>query len=138
MNNPTPISQTPAYKAAFKQYKTNLLKYEPGINWYFDEIKNGHGFNEELTLEIMQEMAKKVSPVGPAVSSEEVVDITPSWKEYEKIVGPTWDYAKYEAWTSAQTDAFYYGRGKDNFNVWEAYKIAASLGYKKVIMENYS
>ena len=49
--------------------------------------------------------------------------------------GPTRDFKK---WIDEQKDAFYYGRGKEDFSRFEAFAIAAKLGYKKVIMENYS
>jgi len=132
MTNSTTISKTPEYQAALKQYKTNLKKYQPGPKWYFGSFESGTRFDgTEITVADMQKSAALVSPIGPAVSVDEVENITPS---YDFFI----DYSQYEKWVDDQKDAFFYGREKCSFYTGEAYRIAASLGYKKVILENYS
>lgn len=135
-----PVVKTKEYKQALKAYKHGLKTYQPGPKWYFGSVEKGISFDGEfITIEKMQEMARNVNPIGPEVSVDEVVDITPSYEEFLKICGSDFGgYDNYTNWVKEQTDAFYYGRGKEDFFVWEAFQIAAKLGYKKVIMENYS
>jgi len=139
MTNSTTISKTPEYQAALKQYKTNLKKYQPGPKWYFGSFESGTRFDgTEITVADMQKSAALVSPIGPAVSVDEVENITPSYDFFIELCGPNMDYSQYEKWVDDQKDAFFYGREKCSFYTGEAYRIAASLGYKKVILENYS
>jgi hypothetical protein len=137
-----PIVNIPEYQHYLNIYKTNLTKYQPGPRWYFEGYEKGIGFNDEpITLEKMKKMAEGVSPIGPELHTDEVHDITPSWNWLcEQFPDPVmfFDYDKYTKWIQDQTDAFYYGRGKEDFFIHEAYSIAAKLGYRKVIMENYS
>ena len=136
----TAIANTPEYKQYFNQYKTNLLKYQPGVNWYFHNIADGNGFHGDITLEEMKEMAARVSPIGPALNPSQVVDITPSYKQVCELFPTKWgyDYNQYSQWINEQTDAFYYSREKYEFSVAEGLSIAAELGYRKVILENLS
>jgi hypothetical protein len=136
-----PIVKTPEYQQYLAQYKENLLKYQPGPQWYFGGVESGVGFdNHVITLEEMKGMARRVSPVGPEVHIDEVENITPSYdwlcKEFPDSFG--FDYDSYTKWISEQKDAFYYGRGREDFSAHEGYSIAARLGYRKVIMEDYS
>jgi len=108
---------------------------------YNDETNR---FDKLMTIEELKELVKRVSPVGPEVPVDEVVDITPSWdwlcencKSDDKSCH-FYDYNKYMDWVDSQTDAFYYSRGKEDFFKWEGYEIAAKLGYRKVIFENLS
>lgn len=137
-----PIVNSPEYQHYLNIYKTNLTKYQPGPKWYFGGVEKGLGFNNiPITLEKMREMAEGVSPIGPEVHVDEVFDVTPSWdwlcKQFPHP-GMFFDYDKYSTWIQEQTDTFYYGRGKEDFSAYEAYSIASKLGYRKVIMENYS
>jgi hypothetical protein len=134
------IANTPEYKQYFNQYQTNLLKFQPGVNWYFRNIEKGHGFQGAITLEEMKEMAARVSPVGQPLDPSQVTDITPSYEQLCESFPTKWgyDYNQYSQWISKQTDVFYYSREKHNFSVAEGYAIAAALGYHKVILENLS
>jgi hypothetical protein len=137
-----PIVQTPEYQHYLKIYKENLPKYQPGPRWYFGGVEKGIGFNQIfITLEDMKRMANSVSPIGPEIHIDEVHNITPTWEwlcEQFPDPGMFFDYDKYTQWIREQTDAFYYSRGKEDFSAYEAYSIAAKLGYRKVIMENLS
>lgn len=135
-----PIAETKEYKKALESYKHGLTTYQPGPKWYFGNVEKGISFDGSMiTLEQMQNMAINVNPIGPAFSIDEVEDITPSYDEFVKIVGADFSgYDNYTKWIDEQKDAFYYGRGKEDFSRYEAFAIAAKLGYKKVIMENYS
>lgn len=135
-----PIVETKEYQQALEAYKYGLTTYQPGPKWYFGGVEKGISFDGSLiTLERMQNMAINVNPIGPEMPVEEVVDITPSWQEYLQICGSDFSgYDNYTKWIDEQKDAFYYGRSKEDFFKWEAFEIAAKLGYKKVIMENYS
>lgn len=131
----TQIAKSPEYQAALAQYKTNLEMYQGETKWYYEGYESGINFHgEEITLEEMQWAAKKVSPIGPPVAVHVIEDVTPSWEEYCKFE----DYNAYRDWVSAQDDVFYYSRGRENFHVGTGLFIAASLGYKKIIMENLS
>jgi hypothetical protein len=139
MNIATTIANTPEYKQYFNQYKTNLLKYQPG-RWYFDNIEKGIGFHENISLEEMKKMAKKVSPIGPAVLISEIENVTPSYdqicKQFPGDIG--YSYQKYTQWISEQDDIFYYARGREDYSAHEAYLIASKLGYRKIITEDLS
>ena len=50
----------------------------------------------------------------------------------------SFDYDEYQDWIAKQKDVFSYSRGREDFSVMEAFSIAASLGYRKVIMEDLS
>jgi hypothetical protein len=137
-----PIVKTPEYQKYLKMYKSNLLKYQPGPRWYFGGVEEGIGFNDRLiTLEEMKNMAERVSPIGPGLRIDEVEDATPSWdwlcENFPDSIS-FYNYEKFQDWVDQQTDIFYYGRGKEDFFTHEAYSIAAKLGYRKIIMENYS
>lgn len=136
-----PIVNSVEYQEYLNIYKTNLLKYQPGPKWYFGGVEEGIGFEQKvITLDEMKKMADNVSPIGPEVHIDEVVNITPSWDWLcEQFPSASFfDYNKYRQWIDEQTDAFYYGRGREDFSSHEAYSIAAKLGYRKVIMENFS
>ena len=123
------------YRALVNQYKTNLLKYQPGPKWHFGGIESGIDFEgNPITIDEMKRLVAKVSPIGPEVPEEEVTDVTPDWETYKAFE----DYNAYQMWIESQHDAFYYSREKESFSAWEAYRIAAKLGYRKVIMENLS
>jgi hypothetical protein len=131
----TNIAKSPEYQAALAQYKTNLEMYQGETKWYYEGYESGVNFHgEEITLEEMQRAAKKVSPVGPPVAVHEIEDMTPSWEEYCKFE----DYNAYMKWIEDQDDIFYYFRERDEFHVGTGLQIAASLGHKKIIMENLS
>ena len=131
----TNIAKSPEYQAALAQYKTNLEMYQGETKWYYEGYESGVNFHgEEITLEEMQRAAKKVSPVGPPVAVHEIEDMTPSWEEYCKFE----DYNAYMTWIEDQDDIFYYFRERDEFHVGTGLQIAASLGHKKIIMENLS
>lgn len=135
MTNKTQITNNPEYQAALNQYKTNLEMYQGDARWHYGAYETGLDFHgEEITLEEMQRAAKKVSPIGPSVEVYEVEDVTPSWEEYCKFE----DYNAYMDWIASQDDIFYYFREKEGFNVGTGLRIAASLGYKKIVMENLS
>jgi hypothetical protein len=138
MNNP--IANTQEYKQYYNQFRTNLLKYQPRVKWYFKNIEKGIGFNDIITLEEMKRMAESVSPIGPKVPINEIEDITPSYNElcdkFHSKFG--YSYSDYQKWISQQKDVFYYSREKVDFSVNEGYRIASELGYRKVIMENLS
>ena len=142
MNNP--IANTPEYKQYFNQFRNNLLKYQPRVNWYFENIEKGIGlgigFNDIITLEEMKRMAESVSPIGPKVPINEVEDVTPSYDDlcnkFPSKFG--YSYSEFQNWVSQQKDIFYYSRAKEDFSVNEGYRIASELGYRKVIMENLS
>ena len=139
MSEHNPISETVEYRKAFLTYKFNMNFYQPGPRWSFSGFEVGVRFDKtHITLEEMQEYARLSGPIGPAVDISEVVDISPSWKEYCEMTGPTYDYGKFTKWVSEQKDAFHYWRGKEDFNKSEAFFIAARLGYHKVILENLS
>jgi hypothetical protein len=136
-----PIVNSPEYQEYLKIYKTNLLKYQPGPKWYFGGLEEGIAFQDKvITLDEIKKMAERVSPIGPEVHIDEVVNITPSWDWLcEQFPSASFfDYDKYGQWIEEQTDAFYYGRGREDFSSHEAYSIAAKLGYRKVIMEDFS
>jgi hypothetical protein len=138
----TPTARTPEYQALLAQYKTNLLKYQKGPRWHFGGIESGLGFNDtEITIEEMRAMAENVSPTGEIVKPYEVVDVTPSYGWIcatfpDKYGG--FDYDQYSEWIKAQKEVFYYGRSRENFHPNEAFRIAAALGRRKVILEDYS
>lgn len=135
-----PVVKTKEYQKALKAYKHGLTTYQPGPKWYFGGVESGVSYDGSLiTVEQMQNMAINVNPIGPETSIDDVVDITPSYAEFVKICGSEFGgYENYTKWIDEQKDAFYYGRGKEDFSAYEAFRIAAKLGYKKVIMENYS
>jgi hypothetical protein len=129
------------YQEHLNRYKTNLLRYQPGIQWYFGNFEKGLDFRgNSMTEDKMKETADSVSPIGPSVSIDEVVDITPTWEwlceQFPDRFG--YDESKFQEWISEQSDAFFYGREKTSFFVSEAFEIAANLGYRKVILENLS
>ena len=131
----TSIAKTPEYQAALHEYKTNLETYQGDVRWNYRSYESGidwHG--DEISLEEMQRAAKKVSPIGPPVAIHEIEDVTPSWEQYSGFK----DYNEYMEWISEQDDLFYYFREKDKFHAGTGLQIAASLGYKKIIMENLS
>ena len=135
MTNRTQIANSPEYQAALAQYKTNLEMYQGDTTWYYGGYEKGIDFHgEEITLEEMQRAAKKVSPVGPPVAIHEIQDMTPSWEEYCEFE----DYDAYMDWIVSQDDVFYYSRGREDFHAGTGLQIAASLGYKKIVMENLS
>jgi hypothetical protein len=137
-----PIVKSEEYQKYLKIYKENLLKYQPGPRWYFGGIESGIGFNDKhITIEEIKKMAERVSPIGPEVHIDQVENVTPSWDWLCKTFpdpGMFFDYEKYQNWIDEQTDVFYYSRGRENFSSYEAYSIAAKLGYRKVIMEDLS
>jgi hypothetical protein len=137
-----PIVKTEEYQHYLNIYKTNLTKYQSGPEWHFGGVESGIGFNgHHITIEEIKRMAERVSPIGPEVHIDEVYNVTPSWKWlYETFPDPlmNFDYEKYQNWIDEQTDTFYYSRGEENFSAYEAYSIAAKLGYRKVIMEDLS
>lgn len=123
------------YRALVNEYKTNLLKYQPGPKWYFGRVESGIDFDgKPITIEDMKRLVASVSPIGPEVPEEEVVDVTPDWETYKAFE----NYDAYQLWIESQPDVFYYSRGKEDFSTWQAYRTAAKLGYRKVIMENLS
>lgn len=127
------------YKELVNLYKTNLLKYQSGPNWCFDMVEGGVDWDGvHYTMERIQEMVDGVSPIGPRVPQNEIIDVTPSYEEYLVIIGPDYDYNKYVTWCNEQKDVFHYSRGKESFFVWEGFDIASNLGYKKVSLENLS
>jgi hypothetical protein len=140
MNNP--IVNTPEYQLLLNQYKTNLMKYQPGINWYFENVEKGEEWNGTLiTIEEMKRRADSVSPIGPEVHIDEVQNITPTWEWLCKTYPDEnmfYDSDQYTQWIRNQKDAFFYSRGKEDFSTYESYLIAAKLGYRKVITENLS
>ena len=141
MNTVNPIAQTPEYKALFTTYRENLLKYQPGPRWYFGSIEAGIGYgNTLLTMDDIRRYARRNSPIGPEVPVSEIEDVTPSYKTLvEKFPdGLSFDYDAYSKWIEEQEDTFYYARGSEEFSTNEAYKIAGSLGYKKLILEDLS
>jgi hypothetical protein len=131
----TNIAKSPEYQAALHEYKTNLVSYQGDTEWHFGAYETGIDFHgEEITLEEMQRAAKKVSPIGPPVWVYEIEDLTPSSEQYSNFK----DYMEYMDWIQSQDDVFHYFREKDEFHPGTGLQIAASLGYKKIIMENLS
>ena len=126
---------SPEYQLLLLEYKKNLLKYQSGPKWYFGTFESGIDWEgKEITVERMKHYVKKVSPIGPSVPEDLIEDITPTWETYKQFK----NYDEYQVWIESQTDAFYYSRGKKEFSIYEAYRIASQLGYSKLIMENLS
>ena len=123
------------YQLLVLEYKSNLLKYQPGPKWYFGTFEKGIDWEGKvITVEDMKRYVAKVSPIGPPVPEDLIEDVTPTWDNYKQFE----DYEAYQSWIASQPDAFYYSRGKEEFSVYEAYRIASQLGYSKLIMENLS
>ena len=140
MTNTNPIVGTPEFELLVAQYKENLNKYQPG-NWYFGRIEKGLNWDDShMSIEELKAVVSKVSPIGTPVNVDDVVDVTPTYEELNKMFPGEfgYDYNLYSNWLCEQIDVFYYGRGREDFSRWEAFKIAAQLGYKKVIMEDFS
>lgn len=144
-----PLTQTPEWKALVSKYIRMMKKYQSGPAWCFDHIETGIDWNDEtgrfdklMSIETLRGMVKRVSPIGPEVPIDDIVDITPTWEwlceNCKSDKNRHYDYDKYMKWVDEQTDAFYYARGKEDFYKWKAFEIASKLGYKKVIMENMS
>lgn len=138
----TETARTPEYRALLETYKTNLQKYQKGPQWHFGGLETGLSYDgQEITLEEMRAMVDRVSPTGEIVTPDEVEDVTPTYERVCKMFPDgygSYDYDQYSEWIKTQKDTFYYGRGREDFNYYEAFYIAASLGRKKVILEDYS
>lgn len=144
--NVNPLVSEIKFQEGIAKYKEIVNKYH-GKGYYFGCIEKGLTWNEEtchhdkfMTYEDLEKQIKSVSPVGPAVKVEEVVDVTPSYEFLCKTFpqGSYFNYNKYQDWLSSQEDTYHYARGNEEFSVYEAYQIASGLGYKKIIMENLS
>lgn len=152
--NINPLVHTNEWKTAAEVYRTNLLQYQPG-NWYFGMLEDGLTLDDStgrcdklMTMEDLLKMVKSVSPISAPVSvdSVEVVNLTyeemcerfPFYDHTGKLVDYLYDYQSYSDWLSSLEDVFYYARGREDYSQYEGIRIAASLGYKKVILENLS
>jgi hypothetical protein len=129
------------YQENLNRYITNIHKYQPGVNWYYDHFKRGFDRNgNPISEEQMKSAADAVSPMGYSIPPNEVIDITPSWEwlceQFPDRFG--YDESKFQQWISEQKDAFFYAREKHNFSIDEARQIAGKLGYRKMIVENLS
>lgn len=128
----------PEYQNYLAIIKDNLKKYQNDVKWYFGGYERGYDYTDTvITVEMMAERARAVSPVGDPVDYTEVIDITPPYSQFAEGTS-SFAYDKYQEWVSQQTDAFYYARGREVFSMISGYKMAASLGYRKVIFEDLS
>src|SRR5689334_2058468 len=98
-----PLTTTPEYIALVAQYKEMLEKYQSGPEWYFGHLERGTDWDNQLiTIEMLQGYVKRVSPIGPEIDEDQVLNITPTWDQYCAITGPLYDYEKYMDWISEQ------------------------------------
>lgn len=125
-------------KELISMIKANHKKFQPNQKWAYFFYEN----EKECSIVMLQEAVKRTGSFGPAIDPNDVMDITPKYSELCKMFpdGDYFNYDQYSDWVNEQVKkgAFYYSRGKEDFFVNEAFRIAAAMGRDKVILENLS